>query len=97
MLSIGFKSPEAILSELGQRAKAARLALGWTRKTLAERSGVPESTIKRFESSGQIGTAALVALAQALDMLAGLEPLFAPKPLQSLAEIVVKPRQRGSR
>lgn len=96
MLSIAFKSPSAILEDLGSRAKAARLALGWTRNTLAVKSGVPESTIKRFETTGQIGTAALVDIAIALDMLGGVDLLFAPKPIQSIAEVTAKKRKRGS-
>ncbi len=94
MLSILVKPPADILIELGQRAKDARLALGWTRKTLAERSCVPEATIKRFETKGLVGTAALIDLAIALDMLSGFESLFAPKPIRSVAEVARK-RRRG--
>ena len=96
MLSIAFKSPSTILEELGGRVKAARLARGWTRNTLAVKSGVPESTLKRFETTGQIGTAALVDIAIALDMLGGVDLLFAPKPIQSIAEVTAKRRKRGS-
>ncbi|WP_336900003.1 hypothetical protein [Rhodoferax sp.] len=95
MLSILFKSPSDILEELGERAKTARLVLGWTRKTLAMKSGIPEPTIKRFELTGQIGTAALLHIALALDMVEGLESLFAPKPLNSMAEVTAKTRKRG--
>lgn len=96
MLSIMFKPPAVILSTLGDRAKAARLALGWTRRTLSIKSGVPEATIKRFESTGLIGTAALIDIATALDMLVAFEALFFPKPIQSIADIEVKRRKRGS-
>ena len=95
MLSILIKPPSEILVELGQRAKDARLALGWTRKTLAERSGVPEATIKRFETTGLIGTAALIDVAIALDMLGEFKNLFSPKPIQSVNDIAKK-RKRGS-
>lgn len=96
MLSIAFESPEAIRSAIGQRAKAARLVLGWTRKTLAARSGVAESTIKRFELTGHIGTAALVQIAMALGMLESLGTLFAPQAIQTIAQVTAPPRQRGS-
>lgn len=95
MLSILLKPPSDILTELGQRAKEARLALRWTRKTLAERSGTPEATIKRFETTGLIGTAALIDLAIALDMLNGFEILFSPKPIKSVNDIARK-RKRGT-
>jgi transcriptional regulator with XRE-family HTH domain len=96
MLSILLKPPADILTELGQRAKIARLALKWTRKTLSERSGVPEATIKRFESSGLLGTAALIDIATALDMIQGFERLFEPKPIRSIDDIQNKKRKRGS-
>ena len=96
MLSISIKAPADILTDLGRRAKEARLALGWTRGTLAERSGVPEATIKRFETCGQIGTAALVDLAIALDGVVAFEHLFAPMPIQSVSEITHRKRKRGS-
>jgi transcriptional regulator with XRE-family HTH domain len=94
MLSIMLLPPADILAAIGQRAKDARLALGLTRKTLAERSGVPEPTIKRFETTGYIGTAAMVQIAIALDMAMDLEGLFFPKPIRSVKDISKK-RQRG--
>ena len=97
MLSIEFQPPAAILDALGGRAKTARLALGWTRKTLAARSGVAESTIKRFELTGHIGTAALVQIAMALDLLDSLSALFAPRAIQTIAQVTAPARQRGSR
>ena len=96
MLSILFKPPADILVEIGNRAKDARLALGWTRRTLSDKSGIPESTIKRFEHTGLIGTAALIDIAIALDMFDSFEALFSPKPLQSIAQITARKRKRGS-
>ncbi len=95
MLSILLKSPLEILKDLGARAKDARLALGLTRKTLSVRSGVPEPTIKRFETTGLIGTEALVNIAMALDMALGLDCLFEAKPIQSIEEALSKKRRRG--
>ena len=95
MLSFIIKSPDALLEAIGARAKAARLALALTRASLAARSGVPESTIKRFELTGKIGTYALVDIAIALDMADTLETLFAPKPVYALSEMTARKRQRG--
>lgn len=96
MLSVIFKPPSDLLVEIGERAKDARLVLGWTRRTLSVRSGIPESTIKRFEHTGLIGTAALIDIAIALDMFDGFEELFSPKPLQSITQITTRKRKRGS-
>ena len=67
-------------SEMQDRVRTAainrRLALGLTQSDLAARSGVPLATLKRFEQKGQISLAALLALADALDALAGFGALF---------------------
>jgi len=96
MLSILFKPPSVILAEIGKRSKAARLDLGWTLNTLSTKSGIPVATIKRFESRGLIGTAALIDIATALDMLDGFEALFAAKQITSIDEVGKKKRLRGS-
>lgn len=57
-------------------ARDRRLALGLTQSDLATRSGVPLATLKRFEQKGQISLAGLLALAAALDALAGFGALF---------------------
>ncbi|WP_269148419.1 helix-turn-helix domain-containing protein [Metapseudomonas furukawaii] len=46
-------------------AQEARLAQNLSRKSLAQMAGVSESTIKRFESNGQITLDALVLIATA--------------------------------
>lgn len=97
MLSILIKTPVEILKEVGERAKAARLDLGFTRKTLSVRSGVPEPTIKRFETTGQIGTRALVSIAMALDRAMDLEKLFEETHVSYIDETSSNKRKRGTR
>ena len=67
-------------SEMQDRGRAAarrrRIALGLTQSDLAARSGIPLATLKRFEQKGQISLAGLLALADALDALAGFGALF---------------------
>ncbi|PKO88662.1 MAG: hypothetical protein CVU16_13575 [Betaproteobacteria bacterium HGW-Betaproteobacteria-10] len=53
--AINFLLPEDLARQLGERARARRLAANLTRRTLAEQSGVPESTIRKFEVTGLIG------------------------------------------
>lgn len=95
MLSINFKPPEQILSELGSRAKQVRLALNLSRQSLAERSGVPASTIKRFETTGLIGSASLVDILFALDRLDELTQLFAAVEVPTIAQLDQAQRKRG--
>ncbi|WPZ23659.1 helix-turn-helix transcriptional regulator (plasmid) [Sulfitobacter faviae] len=57
-------------------ARSRRLALGLTQSDLAAKSGVPLATLKRFEQKGQISLSGLLALADALNALAGFGALF---------------------
>lgn len=95
MLAINFKSQEQVLIELGARAKKVRLSLNMSRKTLSERSGVPDSSIKRFETSGLIGSASLIDVLIALDRISDLEFIFAEIAVPSIRELDQKKRQRG--
>jgi len=89
-------SPQSIAIKLAERLRARRLAEDWSRRTLAERSGVPESTIKRFETHGSIGLEALVMLALTLDAADEFAQLFPAKTLTSI-EQVQAPQRQGRR
>lgn len=97
MLSINFKPAGQLLSELGQRAKQARLRLNLSRQTLAERSGVPASSIKRFENTGHISLASLIDIMLVLDRQDELEHLFMANPVPRIRELDLGQhlRQRG--
>ena len=71
----------------------------WPRHYLASKSGVTESTIKRFEKNGQITLENLIRLAQAMDSADELLRLFPLPSLQTIAELEQrsKQRQRGRR
>ncbi len=66
--------------EMQDRVRAAarhrRTALGLTQSDLATRSGVPLATLKLFEQKGKISLGGLLALADALDAMAGFGNLF---------------------
>lgn len=57
-------------------ARVRRLALGLTQSELATRSGVPLATLKLFEQRGKISLTGLLAIADALDAIAGFGALF---------------------
>ena len=95
-MPIMFSTPDTLLKTVADKAKAQRLAVNLTRHTLAEKSGVAEASIKRFETTGQISFHSLLKLAFALDCMTAFEALFAEKPPQNIADLQTKPRQRGS-
>ncbi len=95
MLSIEYKTPTQILLDLGARAKSARLRENMSRKTLAERAGVAQASIKRFETAGQISLVSLVQLLITLDRLSDLDQLLIEKTTPSIRELSAAKRQRG--
>ena len=54
---------------LAQAVRARRRALKWSRQRLAERSGVPAPTIKKFETTGQISLRQFLLPWQCVDRL----------------------------
>lgn len=88
-------APGELARQVADRARALRLARDFSRKSLAARSGVPEATIKRFETSGRISFESLVLLAEALGAGDRLQALFADSPPASLDEIRRGTRRRG--
>ncbi len=90
-----FNTHEEVAIKVAEKAKSLRLGKDLSRKTLAEKSGVPESTIKHFEMTGQVGFMALLKIAFALNRLEDFEKLFDPVANISLDEVIAKPRARG--
>lgn len=90
-------APSQLLLRLGQRARRRRLDLALTREAVAEASGVPVSTLKRFETRGEIGTRALVMLMAALGQAEQIEALFDAGEPSSLDALLQPERQRGRR
>ncbi|PRA32037.1 helix-turn-helix domain-containing protein [Pseudomonas poae] len=88
-------SPAEIAREVGENAKARRLSKNLSRKTLAEKSGISESTIKRFELTGVVTLQALILIATALDELAGVTHLFKSESPNSYDELKNAKRKRG--
>jgi transcriptional regulator with XRE-family HTH domain len=73
MLSLlsGRDAQEALAGYVQQRRKA----LKWSRAALAERSTVPASTIKKFETTGQISLRQFLLLWQSVDELKRIQGL----------------------
>lgn len=89
-------SPAEISREIGKNAQALRLSKNLSRKTLAQLSGVSESSIKRFESTGSITLESMILLATALDDLAPVSNLFKLTAFSSSAQLKNLKRQRGT-
>ena len=87
MNAFALHTPEDVALQLAKGIKALRLSRNWKRATLAERSGVSEASVKRFERTGQISLENLLKLVFALDRLEELTNLFAPAPAASIKDL----------
>jgi transcriptional regulator with XRE-family HTH domain len=93
-------TPGEVARTLGVRVRALRLARDWKRDTLAAKSGVSVSTIKRFELTGTISLDGFLRICEALDRLSELERLLVPPSAVSMAELERKEKplpKRGRR
>jgi transcriptional regulator with XRE-family HTH domain len=96
MLAVMFSTPGQVKKTIASRARARRLSLNLSRESLAERSGVPSSTIKHFETTGAIGLDALLRMAIVLDGLPEFNQLFLPQvPVSLNFKSLPLKRQRG--
>ncbi|MDK9724806.1 MAG: helix-turn-helix domain-containing protein [Sterolibacteriaceae bacterium MAG5] len=94
---ISFLLPEDLARIVAARAKNLRLAANLSRKTLAAQSGVPASSIRHFEMTGQIGLVKLLQLADALGCMDDFNGLFPMRDARTIEEFVAPKRKRGSR
>lgn len=96
-MNLSTDSPTTVAETLGGRLKRARLNANLTQVELAERTGLSRKAIINAEK-GQLDLVALVAILQALDLVANLNA-FLPEPEISpvqLARLKGKKRQRAS-
>lgn len=84
---------------LAERLRALRLLKGWTRETMAKRSGISAASLKRFENVGKASLELILGAAHALARLDEFSKLFQPPAARSLAELeqrqALPARKRG--
>jgi len=82
-------------TEVAQRAKTMRLAHNLSQSSLAERSGVSQASLKRFERTGEVAFASLLKISAVLGCMDDFGALFGPREVVSIDEIAKKRRVRG--
>ena len=85
---------------LAERVRALRLLKGWTRETMAKRSGISAASLKRFENAGKASLELVLKAAHALGRLEEFGELFQPPAARNLAELeqrAVKPARKRAR
>jgi transcriptional regulator with XRE-family HTH domain len=81
------ETPISVARALAERTRALRLQMAWTRRTLAQRSGVTEASLKRFETSGAASLELLLRVAFALGRMEDFSRLLAAPEAATLAEL----------
>ena len=98
-MNYSLHTPEEMSQTLATRLKELRLLKRWKRRTLAERSGVTEASLKRFEQTGKVSMENFLKLVLALGRLDEIETLLQPAAAKSIKELEQqekKPPRRGS-
>lgn len=72
MEPISYLTAADVQQRLAEQTRRLRRRKRWSRQALAERSTVPASTIKKFETSGQISLRQFILLWQCVDSLDAL-------------------------
>lgn len=88
MVAFAILSSEDIALEMAARLKGRRLAQKLTMEGLAQRSGVPLGTLKKFERTGQIAFVSFIRLAITLKDEAALENLLREQQFETLEEVL---------
>jgi len=93
------KTTGEIAYTLAKRLKELRLQKKWKRSTLAERSGVSESSLRRFEQTARISLENFLKLMSALGRLDEMDKLLHPPAVTSIDDLETRNRKlpkRGS-
>ena len=75
-LDIYARQPERLMEMMAKNCKDRRLERGYSRRTLAERTGVPAPTIERFEKTGKISLESFCAIAVEFDYFQEMSEIF---------------------
>lgn len=90
-------TPEETALNLASKLKSLRLMKKWKRSTLADRSGVTEASLRRFEQTGKISLNHFLKLIHALGRLDEAESLLSPPEIGSLNELRQKEKKISKR
>ncbi|MFT4925876.1 MAG: hypothetical protein ACI8WB_001971 [Phenylobacterium sp.] len=81
-------TPGEVQTTLAVQFKRARLELGHSRAKAAKLSGVPEATLRGFETKAQISLRQFLMLCHVYGDMAASEQLFVPKPALTMDQLL---------
>ncbi len=91
------KTTGEIAQLLAKQVKELRLLNKWKRSTMAERSGVSESSLRRFEQTARISLENFLKLLSALGRLDEMDDLLLPPSPKSIDELETRKHKLSKR
>lgn len=88
MRKLIFKSSDEYMLEVAGRIKETRKVLKYSREKLSIISGVPTSTIRRFENTGEISFRSLVDILTALNFNDDIDQIAANIPYKNIKDLI---------
>ena len=88
---------EDIARQVAENFRKRRVEKNITRQRISESSGVPLSTVARFEQKGLIAFESLVKLAMALGYTADVRNLFGSPKFNTMEELDLIRRKKGDK
>lgn len=95
--SFTLDNPEDITRQVADNFRKRRVEKNITRQRIAELSGVPLSTVARFEQKGLIAFESLIRLAMALGYTAEIKELFGASKFDTMEELDMIRRKSGDK
>ena len=80
-------NPDDIMMQVAENFRKRRVEKNITRQRIAELSGVPLSTVARFEQKGLIASESLIKLAMALGYTSEIKDLFSAPKFDTMEEL----------
>jgi transcriptional regulator with XRE-family HTH domain len=81
-------TPKETLQNIGKKLKEIRLSQNYKRQTIAIKSGVSESSLKRFESTGEISLDSLIKISTSLGITNWINSILAEEHIESLDALI---------
>lgn len=83
---VGIRTEQSVVGGIVEREKKKRKQMKLSQRQLSQKSGVTYSSIRRFETTGEISLSSLLKIAHALDALKDFESIFKGQAIASLKD-----------
>lgn len=83
---VGTLTEQSVVSGIVERVKKKRKQMKLSQRQLSQKSGVTYSSVRRFETTGEISLSSLLKIAHALDALKDFASLFKGQAITNLKD-----------